>query len=124
MQTLSTPPFILNTSLTSSCAFFITLGSFIISAIAQLMVVADVSPPAPNTSRIIALILSIVKQISLLLSSPSWNFRRTSTKSSSASPWPPLPLDFASLCSLMMSPNILSTCPCSLSSLGLKPVTI
>jgi len=30
------------------CALFITLGSLIISAIAQFMVVADVSPPAPK----------------------------------------------------------------------------
>ncbi|KAF4391216.1 hypothetical protein G4B88_016526 [Cannabis sativa] len=46
----STMPFLLNTCLTSSCAFFITLGFLIISAIAQSTIVADVSVPAVKMS--------------------------------------------------------------------------
>ncbi|KAK1581306.1 hypothetical protein Q3G72_004839 [Acer saccharum] len=46
----STFLFLLNTSLTSACAFVITLGFFISSDNAQSIVVADASPPAPKTS--------------------------------------------------------------------------
>ncbi|KAF4384311.1 hypothetical protein F8388_004544 [Cannabis sativa] len=46
----STLPFLLNTFLTSSCAFFIIPGFLTSSAIAQSIVVADVSPPAVKIS--------------------------------------------------------------------------
>ena len=52
-------------------------------------------------TRIIALILFLVKQISCLVSLPSSNLRGTYTKSSD-SPWPCLAFDFASLWSLAM----------------------
>ncbi|WVY91876.1 hypothetical protein V8G54_037390 [Vigna mungo] len=109
MQISSTLPFSLNTSLTSSCAFFITLGFLIISAIAQSMVVFTVSNPAKKMSVITALILSMVKQTSWLLSLASWKFRRTSTKSSTDSR-PCWVLDLASLCSLIMASSIRSIC--------------
>ncbi|RYR49922.1 hypothetical protein Ahy_A07g036446 [Arachis hypogaea] len=47
-QVSSTFPFLLKFSLTSTCAFFIIVGSFIISAIAQSIVVDVVPPPAPK----------------------------------------------------------------------------
>lgn len=50
MPDSSTFPFLLKTSLTSICAFFISFGFFIISHIAQSIVVADVSLPAVKMS--------------------------------------------------------------------------
>uniref|UniRef100_A0A7C9A255 Uncharacterized protein n=1 Tax=Opuntia streptacantha TaxID=393608 RepID=A0A7C9A255_OPUST len=111
-------PFSLKTSLTSACALSITFGFLNNSDIAHSNVEKVVSLPALKISKMTDLMLLVVKENDIFALSFSFrNLKRTSTKSSSASP-----CLFLDACSSIIGSSILSDSLIISSSFFLKPL--